>query len=454
VDAADPREIARHAREQGLLAPGEAVLVAVSGGADSVALAALLEAAGEHGLPLRLTLAHLDHGWRGPEEARQDREVVETLARALDLPLAVAGPPVPRVRGEDAARRWRYAALAALARAHGCGKVAVAHHLRDQAETFLLRLLRGSGAWGLGGIPAARALDGGRLGVVRPLLDVHPEALRAWNRAQGLAWREDQTNVLPGDRNDVRRRLLALEAGRADTPRRLADLAGRLKTRVERRAHALAARLETALERHAPGAAVAVPRALLLGLAPDDLALALRALGAPLRADAEGPWFTGRHLRLAAEVLAQGGAQDLPRGLRLQVSPSRAWLLRRTPRRGAGWTLERRVVPRADFDLAGFRRTREPFTAALDAEVLGPSARLRALGREDRFSPLGLGSGRPTAALPWLAKRGVPAAARRASLVVEGARGVAWVVGERIDAHHAVGPETKTVALLRVLPAD
>jgi hypothetical protein len=289
---------------------------------------------------------------------------------------------------------------------------------------------------------------------VRPLLDVHPEALRAWNRAHGLAWREDPTNALPGDRNDVRRRLLALEAGRADTPRRLADLAGRLKSRVERRTHALAARLETALERHAPGAAVAVPRALLSDLAPDDLALALRALGAPLRADAEGPWFTGRHLRLVAGILARGGAQDLPRGLRLQVSPSRAWLLRRTPRPGAGWTLERRDVARAEFDLAGFGSTREPFTAALDAQVLGPSARLRAVGRADRFSPLGLGAGRPTGVTAWLAKRGVPASARHASLVVEGAHGVAWVVGERIDAAHAVGRETDAVALLRVVPAD
>ena len=97
-------------------------------------------------------------------EAAADRAVVEALAARLGVTAAFAGPPPGEVRRtEDDARRFRYGALAREAHEHGCAVVATGHHLRDQAETFLLRLARGSGPAGLAGIPARRALDGGRL---------------------------------------------------------------------------------------------------------------------------------------------------------------------------------------------------------------------------------------------------------------------------------------------------
>lgn len=426
------------------------MLVAVSGGADSVALASLLAGARGYGLPLELVLAHLDHGWRGREEARLDHDLVTALARLLDLPLVVAGPPDPPAEGEEAARRWRYATLARLAHGRGATKVAVGHHLRDQAETFLLRLLRGSGAFGLAAMAPARPLDAGRLTVVRPLLSFHPDALKAWNRAQGHAWREDVTNQGPGARNDVRRRLLLLEARHADASVALADLAARLRRRVADAAQALDLRLARGLERHGPGSAVAVARALLAGLGPEDLALALRALGRPLHADELGPWFTRRHLDLVARAVLKTGAVDLPCGLALRVTPGKAWLLRREGL--PPLELLRRDLPRAEFDLAAFVSERPPFTAALDADVLGRTARLKPLEAGDHFRPLGL-SGEPVRVRAWLARRGVPAGVRRAGQVVVGERGVAWAVGERIDGGHAVLPATRRVALLEVVRA-
>jgi tRNA(Ile)-lysidine synthase len=448
-------DVVRWCREEGLLQPGDRVLVGVSAGADSTALASVLVEAREHGLPLHVVLAHVDHGWRGPEEARADRASVEALGRRLGVPVDVSPPPPPGPRTEDAARRWRYSSLAAAAHRHGCRKVATGHHLRDQAETFLLRLLRGSGPVGLGGIPSRRALDGGRLEVVRPLLRVEPERLRAHLEARGIPWREDSTNAdRSRDRNAVRERLRALEARGAAATRRLADLADRLRRRVAARAEDVGRRLAGDVRVHALEGAVEVPRASLVSLAPAELELALRALGAPLRADRDGPWFTRRHVRIAARLLEDEGTLELPRGLVLRVGPRTVLLARRHPRReqAPAPTLVREDVPACRFDLAAFARERPPGTAALDAERLGPRAVLRPLAKDDRFAPLGAAPVGEATVAGWLARRGVPAILRRATWVVEGASGVAWVVGHRIDARHAVTPATRVVARLRVVP--
>src|SRR5689334_10562409 len=95
------RDVASQALSSGLLAPGDAVVVAVSGGADSASLASILAAGAAHGLPLRLSLAHVDHGWRGPGEAAADAAVVSSLAARLGLDVAWAPPPDPVVRTED-----------------------------------------------------------------------------------------------------------------------------------------------------------------------------------------------------------------------------------------------------------------------------------------------------------------------------------------------------------------
>jgi tRNA(Ile)-lysidine synthase len=193
-------ELARALRDLGL--EGRRVAVAVSGGVDSTALAhGLAELAARHALAL--SVVHVNHGLRGAE-SDADEDFVRALAAALGLPVAVervdpralrAAAASSRARPtlQEAARRVRADALRRMAAAAGAEHVATAHTLDDQAETVLLRLLRGSGPAGLGGIPE-RSGDGV---LVRPLLRIARAEVEAFARARGLAWREDASNASP-----------------------------------------------------------------------------------------------------------------------------------------------------------------------------------------------------------------------------------------------------------------
>lgn len=432
----------------GLLAPGDRVLVAVSGGADSTALALVLRGLARHGLPLELVLGHVDHGWRGAEEAAGDLAGVQELAARVEAPLGTCRAPEAPVRSEDAARRWRYQCLDRLAREHGCRKVATGHHLRDQAETVLMRLERGSGRVGLSGIPARRPLGEGGVEVVRPLLGVDPRELRAWLEAAGVSWREDVTNTdLSRDRARARGRLLAVEARGGSASRDLAAFADRLRARLARDERRLEATLGCRLRRHPQVPAVEAPRAALAQLTPPFLDLALRRMGRAIGADRDGPFFTRRHVELVRTLLEAGGALDLPRGLHVDVSPTRVWL-RRLDEHVALPRLVQGEQDASAFDLAAFVGRGDDDRAALDAGVLGEDPRVRTVSAGDTFMPWGMDPVREVSVLAWLARRQVPAWMRARQLVVTGAAGIAWLPGHRIDRRHAVRAETRRVVVL------
>ena len=184
------------------VAPGSHVLLALSGGADSVALFCLLLEARES-MPLVLSCAHVEHGIRG-EASLSDLAFVWTLCEEKGVPLYTAhvdAPAYAREHGcglEDAARTLRYAFLNRTADEIGADAIALAHHAGDQAETVLLHAMRGSDIRGL----CAMRMRSGRL--IRPLLGCQPEALRAWLRAIGQPFCEDATN---GDRTYARNRV-------------------------------------------------------------------------------------------------------------------------------------------------------------------------------------------------------------------------------------------------------
>ena len=184
------------------VAPGSHVLLALSGGADSVALFCLLLEARES-MPLVLSCAHVEHGIRG-EASLSDLAFVRALCDKKKVPLYAAhvdAPAYAREHGcglEDAARTLRYAFLNRTADEIGADAIALAHHAGDQAETVLLHAMRGSDLRGL----CAMRMRSGRL--IRPLLDCRPEMLRACLAAIGQPFCEDATN---DDRTYARNRV-------------------------------------------------------------------------------------------------------------------------------------------------------------------------------------------------------------------------------------------------------
>ncbi|MBX3024418.1 tRNA lysidine(34) synthetase TilS [bacterium] len=200
--------VQRTIREQALLTPGDRVLVAVSGGSDSIGLLLALREL-RRKLGIELVAAHVHHGLRG---AAADADEAAAAAAAATLGvrfarcdlggrLTVAMPNL-----EARARALRYAALHRLAAAHECTRIATGHTVDDQAETVLMRLLRGAGVRGLGAIRPRR-----RDGVVRPLLECRRADVRAVVEQAGLAYRHDASNDDPRFlRTQVRQRVLPL----------------------------------------------------------------------------------------------------------------------------------------------------------------------------------------------------------------------------------------------------
>ncbi|HEX6909566.1 MAG TPA: tRNA lysidine(34) synthetase TilS [Longimicrobium sp.] len=291
----------------GVRGTGAHVLVAVSGGCDSVSLLHLLRFAADDPT-LRVSAAHFDHAMRPRSDG--DAAWVRGLCRAWGIPLAEARADVAP-RTEEQARDARYAFLRQAQRACGAAFLATAHHADDQAETVLFRMLRGTGLPGLAGIPVS-----GPSGLVRPLLPFWRAEVRTYARDNGLRWLADPTNALPDPaRNRIRLRLLPY------IERHLAPGARRSLARLAQLAAEDAAAWEAVLRpilaetlREEDGALVLVRERLTAY----DWALRARVVRAALRRLGAAPGRTGT--RLALQFISDapsGRVLTLPGGVRI-----------------------------------------------------------------------------------------------------------------------------------------
>ena len=291
------------------------LVVAVSGGADSLALLGSLTKLRDP-LGLTLTVAHLDHGLRStsPDDAR----FVAEVARQYGVPCVVERVDVRghqrrhRLSLEEAARKMRYAFLARTAEEAGAAAVALGHTADDQAETLLLHLVQGSGLPGLRGMAAVsrhRGPEEATATLVRPLLKVGREATEAACRAWGLTPRQDETNSLL----DAPRNYLRLEA----LPR-LAHLNPRVREALGRLAGAVALDLdylESRVEDVWPAVAagdMALDRDALRALHPALQRHLLREAYRRANGDLQG--LSQRHLEAMVRLLegSTGVVLDLP----------------------------------------------------------------------------------------------------------------------------------------------
>lgn len=209
------RRVHERMRQQKLCVPGEAILVAVSGGPDSVALLHVLQELAPI-WKLRLSVVHVNYGLRGAE-SEEDTLFVADLCRSLSVPfycesITLSRPTSRRNDPADKAnsslqaraREARYSVFRRIALQTGATKVALGHTADDQAETLLLWMLRGAGTTGLAGIPQIREGTW-----IRPLLEVCRDEILSYLRDRGVGWRMDSSNAKPVyARNRIRLRLM------------------------------------------------------------------------------------------------------------------------------------------------------------------------------------------------------------------------------------------------------
>ncbi len=301
------------------VARSEPLLVAASGGADSCALLQILLALGQ-----RVGVAHVHHGLR-EAAADDDLEFVRARARALGVPFHCVQVDAAARDGrspEARARGLRYAALAQLREGGDYSYVATAHTLDDQAETLLLRALRGTGPKGLASIAPYSAA--GRL--LRPLLSVRREELRRYLQERGLGWREDESNAdLSIPRNRLRADVLpVLEAIHPAAVRKLGELAQTARELASFLRDAVAPTLAHALEERDGG--VWIDPAALAELSPWLRAQAVVEL---LERRGLGERISATHLERVLRFLeraASGKRLSLPQAMTLLCDRDRFWL--------------------------------------------------------------------------------------------------------------------------------
>ena len=232
-----PQRVGNIIRNRRLLERGRKILVAVSGGLDSMALLHMLRALAPE-WRWRLCVAHFNHQLRGSSSDADERLVRKTAA-AMGLPVVVERANVRRYAErsklsiEMAARKLRHEFFARAANSRGLRTVALAHHADDQVELFFLRLLRGAGGEGLAGMKwrSPSPVDG-RITLVRPLLGATKAELLEFARENKLRFREDATNaLLAAPRNRIRNELLPLlrekyQPGLAKAVLRLMEIIG------------------------------------------------------------------------------------------------------------------------------------------------------------------------------------------------------------------------------------
>lgn len=422
--------------EQGMVRSGERVLLALSGGGDSVCLAQILsDLSGEMGYSL--FALHVHHGIRGAS-ADADEAFCEAFCRERGIPFRSEHVDVPGEAArcgtgiEETARTLRYRALEAEAERIGAQRIAAAHHLDDQAETVLLQLVRGSG---LSGLAAMRPVTGR---IIRPLLAVQKEEILSFLREAGLAWREDETNEdLSLARNRMRRAVMPeLKAVNAQAARHLAQAA---ETAAEA-ADWLAQEAEAFLAREG----VPVPVSALR-----EAPAALRREVLRRMAPEHGKDLARAHI-LAAEKLL-----DQPVGRRIDL-PGGAVFVREyeTLRCCRGTDPDTVPAGRIVWERRPYHGEKFPekrYTKWMDYDRIGADIAVRTRRRGDWFL---LADGSRKSVSRYMIDEKIPARDRDRILLVTAGSHVLWIVGHRMCDGVKIGPDTREILVCRLREAE
>jgi tRNA(Ile)-lysidine synthase len=400
--------------DENLIPTGSRILLAISGGADSMAMLNALYQLKKTGLlPYELFVAHINHQLRGAMSDK-DEALVLTLAIALRLPCETVRVDVKtfaaqnRLSIENAARSLRRDALITIAGKFNCSLIATAHHNDDNAETVIHRLLRGTAYRGLGGIWPKKVFHNKTF--IRPLLNVSRSQILQYVQSQNILFNHDHTNDDTAiTRNFIRHKLLP-EMQRncpSDIPEMLSLLSSRSRRLVEL--------LESKLHTIWPGVAIVkLPRTIILDRA------VFNTLPMPIRVEVVRRAvtklgigekdYTFSHYQKVVELSAsqKSDSLNLPGQITLSVAqttltfdipsaqndiwPAPTVIAPGQAINWNGFTIAARVLNAVDQDISFFIKNKPPATEWFDLDKIVGSLTIRARANGDRFWPLGLGS--------------------------------------------------------------
>jgi tRNA(Ile)-lysidine synthase len=457
-----------------LIAPQQRVLVAVSGGPDSVCLLHILLQLREE-LDIRLHIAHLNHGLRG-EESDMDARYVLDLAQKLDIPATIEEADVTgyqnehRLSLEEAAREVRYGFLARVAESVGSDLAAVGHTLNDQVETILLHLIRGTGAKGLRGLQSSQLLkfDGRILLVVRPLLETKREETEEYCKHFDLQPCCDSSNLsLSLLRNRVRRELLPLlknyNPGIFESILRTGRIAqddlAFLESESLRAWHEVVRKKKNTIifEKKAFKSLPTALQRQLLRMAIENLLGTLKDIET-------------RHIEEILQVLNKpaGRQISLPEGLVFTLEYDRCLLSLNTQELNPfpviegdyeiklpgithipGWTIKTSLQS-PEKSTADFKnKKRDSFFASFAKDSVGDKIFLRSRRRGDSFQPLGMTHLKKVG--EFMLDSRIPRSWRDRIPVICNINQVLWIAGYRIDERVKVTPDSKQVINIQMV---
>lgn len=466
-----PHRVAKFIRDRKLARPGEKWLVGVSGGPDSCCLLHLLCQLRQE-LGIGLHVAHLDHGLR-PEAGEHARYVAELSSR-LNVPFSSGKKDVAgfkkqhRCSLEEAAREVRYQFFQEEAAAHGASRVALAHTGDDQAETVLLHLIRGTGGWGLRGMPAEdnwhSITTGARVNVVRPLLAVSRDETEAYCRHHHLQPRRDSSNQSPEFlRNRVRSEVLPLlksfNPRIAESLSQTADLVAQEQDSMEVMASPVVARLL-----RTDGGRVLIDVKGMLAQPVGAQRFLLRSAWAMARGTLRD--LEAKHVERMRMMLAGGAGKriNLPGNMVYLRDYDQAVLASGVPAKtpvlapvtlavpgevvAAGFRFRAALVPASEVILHQI----DPFRVRMDARVAGAELLVRNRRPGDRFRPLGMAGEKKVQ--DFMVDARIPQRLRSEIPLVCSASQILWIVGHRMDDRAKVTDSTTEVVAIEAARID
>ena len=463
-------ELVRTVRQHELFVPGQHLLVAVSGGPDSVALLSLLHRLVQS-WRLTLTVVHCNYGLRGAE-SDGDESFVRDFCQERHLPLVTHRPLLVKRRQRSSlqamAREARYAFMRQLAHEVEADRIVVGHTANDQAETVLMWMLRGAGMTGLAGMPYVREDR-----VIRPLLASTREEVLAYLDQEGLSYRRDSSNEKPlYHRNRIRRELLPvvmklapaavrllqrqtdvlrederyLEQVTSDLVRRLVSRASGGEQQVDRQAFI---ELPVALQRR-------LVRAILRTYDAEGRASSLRLVDSVRQIFLKGKSGAQLSLRQALVVLEQdtvrfcslsgactaaaSSGHGQSESLRLSVPVTVYWA-------GTNQQIHVQRMARREAEQGGAAPSAQ--RAVFDADRCSGPLVVRSWRAGDRFVPQGM-KGNSKKLQDFFTDRKVPRQRREALPLLVAPEGILWVVGMRQDERFAVRSETVNCLVVSV----